>query len=89
MLALKPTSLGDGKLEDDYFVLDDQRRKVGRIRLHPQARATAPWFWSITARYSQYPHDLGYAATREDTMDAFKTARLGTGTDCSRQRAAD
>ena len=78
MLRLKPTDLGHGKLEDDYVVLDDERRKIGRIMLHPQAPTTAPWFWTITARVPQHPEDRGYAATREDAMTAFKAEWLRT-----------
>ena len=33
-------------------------------------------FWTITARVPQYPHDRGYAATREDAVAAFKLAWL-------------
>jgi hypothetical protein len=32
-LTLKPTDMGQGPLEDDYAVLDENRNKIGRIFL--------------------------------------------------------
>lgn len=52
----------------------DGDQHIGRIMLHPQAPQGQPWFWTITARVPQYPHDRGDAATREDAMVAFKLA---------------
>jgi hypothetical protein len=49
---------------------------VGRIMLHPQTPQGAPWFWTITARFPQTPHDRGYAESREQAMADFKTAWL-------------
>jgi hypothetical protein len=72
MLTLKPTDLGAGKLDDDFEVIDETGRSVGRILwLHNAPRET-PWFWTITARVPQAPTDRGYAATREDAMADFK-----------------
>jgi hypothetical protein len=73
-LTLKPTDLGGGKLKDDYEVLDAYRRSIGRIMLHPQAPPGRPWFWTITARVPQQPHDRGYAESREQAMADFKAA---------------
>jgi hypothetical protein len=80
MLILKRASLSrpSGKWSaDDYDVVErDQHgeKDVGRIMRAPQAPEGTPWFWSITARVPQYPHDRGCAATREDAMTAFKAA---------------
>ena len=72
MLTLKPTDLGAGKLDDDFEVIVETGRSVGRILwLHNAPRET-PWFWTITARVPQAPTDRGYAATREDAMADFK-----------------
>jgi hypothetical protein len=78
MLTLKPTDLGDGKLEDDYVVLDDQRHAIGRIMLHPHAPKDRPWFWTFS-RFPQKPTERGYSATREDAMADFKVAWLRAG----------
>ena len=71
MLLLKPTDL-PSKPADDYEVFDEDRRSVGRIILHPQAPAGAPWFWTTTGRFPSSTADRGYAATREEAMAAFK-----------------
>ena len=74
VLILKPTDLGSGKRKDDYDVLDEDRRSIGRIMLHPQAQPGQLWFWTITARASQNLHDRGYAESREQAMADFKMA---------------
>jgi hypothetical protein len=71
MLFLKPTYLGQ---PNDYEAFDADRRPIGRILWTHAASSETPWFWSITARVPNYPHDRGYAATREEAMAAFKSA---------------
>ena len=72
MLTLKPTDLGAGKLKDDYEVLDESGRSIGRIMRHLRPPTGQPWFWTITARFPQTPHDRGYAESRERAMVDFK-----------------
>lgn len=55
MLTLKPTDLGASKLKDDYEVLDEGRRSIGRIILNPHARQERPWLWTISAGFKQTP----------------------------------
>jgi hypothetical protein len=59
--------------DDDYGVFDGDRH-IGRIVWTHAASRETPWFWTITARLPQFPHDRGYAATREDAMAEFKSA---------------
>jgi hypothetical protein len=62
---------------NDFDVLDDNRRCIGRIFLSVQAPQGRPWFWTITA--PEYPPTInsrGYSSTREQAMKDFKTQWL-------------
>jgi hypothetical protein len=75
MLVLKHASKSrpSGKCtDDDYDVWDGSAKVVGRIFRATAAPPGRPWFWTITARVPQYPHDRGYAASREQAMAEFK-----------------
>jgi hypothetical protein len=75
MLVLKRTSKSHpGQWSPEDYEVFDGDRPIGRIMLHPQAPQGQPWFWTITARVPQYPHDRGCAPTREGAMANFKAA---------------
>ena len=76
MLKLRPTIIGGDKLHDDYEVLDEDRKPIGRIMLHPQAPQGRPWFWGNNRVPNIPGHDRGYAATREQAMADFKMTWL-------------
>jgi hypothetical protein len=77
MLTLKHASKSrpSGLWSDDDYDVFDGKQHIGRIMwTHAASRGETPWFWSITARVPQYPHDRGYAASREEAMADFKAA---------------
>ena len=68
MLYLIRTNLGDGPLENDYAVLNEQRQQIGRIYF---ARETAPgfppWYWGDYRGRAK-----GWAWNLEEAKIAFK-----------------
>ena len=76
MLTLNRASKSrpSGEWSDDDYDVFDGGRHIGHILWTHAASRQTPWFWTITARLPQYPHDRGYAATREEAMADFKAA---------------
>ena len=74
MLTLKRASKSrpSGAWPDDDYDVWDGNQHIGRIMWTHATPADRRWFWTITVRMPQYPHDRGYAASRELAMGDFK-----------------
>jgi hypothetical protein len=61
--------------EDDFLVLDDTDRIIGRIVMRARSPKGRPWFWIITAR-EQPPsfskNNQGYSESCEQAMKGFE-----------------
>ena len=70
-LVLKKIAL---EKENDYLVLDDAGRIIGRIMIRARSPTGRPWVWTITAREQlpSFSNNQGYSETREQAMKDFK-----------------
>ena len=60
--------------ENDYLVLNDAGRIIGRIVIRARSPKGRPWVWTITAREQppSFSNNQGYSETREQAMKDFK-----------------
>ena len=60
--------------ENDYLVLNDAGRIIGRIMIRARSPKGRPWVWTITAREQSpsFSNNQGYSETREQAMKDFK-----------------
>ena len=74
MLTLTPTNLGHDL--PDYYVLDENRKKIGRIyQAREISKGRPDWFWANWRTPNVPGQDRGYAWSLEDAKKAFKAAR--------------
>ena len=69
-LVLKKIAL---EKENDYLVLNDAGRIIGRIMIRARSPTGRPWVWTITAREQppSFSNNQGYSETREQAMKDF------------------
>ena len=60
--------------ENDYLVLNDAGRIIGRIVIRTRSPKGRPWVWTITAREQppSFSNNQGYSETREQAVKDFK-----------------
>jgi hypothetical protein len=78
MSDLLLTSNGRTETEEDYDVISDGRL-VGHIFKPTAAPLETPWMWAFvhSRPEDRFPAPHGYAATREDAMQAFASVWYG------------
>ena len=59
--------------ENDYLVLNDAGRIIGRIVTRARSPKGRPWVWTIIAgEQPSFSNNQGYSETREQAMKDFK-----------------
>ena len=60
--------------ENDYLVLNDAGRIIGRIVIRARSPKGQPWVWTITAREQSpsFSNNQGYSETRQQALKDFK-----------------
>jgi len=61
--------------EDDFLVLNNTGRVIGRIVMRARSPKGRPWVWTITAREQPPPfskNNQGYSESREQAMKDFE-----------------
>ena len=61
--------------EDDFLVLNNTGRVIGRIVKRARSPQGRPWVWTITAREQPPPfprYNQGYSESREQAMKDFE-----------------
>lgn len=74
LVRAQKTRPGGPWSDDDYDVLDKNRKVVGRISRAPIAPADRPWSWAIIGGFPNHPGPRGRSRTREEAISEFKRA---------------
>jgi hypothetical protein len=60
--------------KDDYAVLDENRKMIGRIFLNTMPDGSPPWFWGSSRVPNMPGVDRDHAMTLEEAKAAFKAS---------------